>query len=152
MATGALTCSSACRPSPPPSFWQRSRSCRSGSPPCAMHSSGPEGAKRMQQYDVVGIGNAIVDIIGRCDDAFLTRHGRRKGSMQLVDAAAIGALYEAMGPGVEISGGSVANTLVGVASLGGRAAFIGKNADAHFGDIVVHVVRDSDVICTTDTT
>src|SRR5262245_12033244 len=149
MATGALTCSSACWPSPPPSFWQRSRSCRSGSPPCAMHSSGPEGAKRMQQYDVVGIGNAIVDIIGRCDDAFLTRHGRRKGSMQLVDAAAIGALYEAMGPGVEISGGSVANTMVGVASLGGRAAFIGKTAADQFGQIFGHDIRAAGVTFST---
>ena len=83
----------------------------------------------MQEHDVVGIGNAIVDIIARCDDAFLTRHGRTKGSMQLVDAATVGKLYEAMGPAVEISGGSVANTMVGVASFGGRAGFIGKTAE-----------------------
>jgi sugar/nucleoside kinase (ribokinase family) len=69
----------------------------------------------MQDHHVVGIGNAIVDIIGRCDDAFLARHACAKGSMQLVDAAAISRLYDDMGPGVEISGGSVANTVAGVA-------------------------------------
>src|SRR5262245_62371455 len=95
----------------------------------------------MQQHDVVGIGNAIVDIIGRCDDGFLTRHDRSKGSMQLVDAAEVEALYAAMGPGVEISGGSVANTMVGVASLGGRAAFIGKTAADQFGQIFRHDIR-----------
>jgi sugar/nucleoside kinase (ribokinase family) len=105
----------------------------------------------MQQHDVVGIGNAIVDVIGRCDDAFLTRHGRSKGSMQLVDAAAIAALYEAMGPGVEISGGSAANTMVGVASLGGRAAFIGKTAADQFGQVFGHDIRAAGVRFTTPT-
>src|SRR6185436_2347007 len=71
----------------------------------------------MQEHDVVGIGNAIVDIIGRCDEAFLARHGCAKGSMQLVDAAAVSKLYDDMGPAVEISGGSGANTIVGVASF-----------------------------------
>ena len=99
----------------------------------------------MQQHDVVGIGNAIVDIIGRCDDAFLARHGRSKGSMQLVDAAAIGTLYHAMGPGVEISGGSVANSMVGIASLGGRAAFIGKTAQDQFGEVFGHDIRAAGV-------
>jgi sugar/nucleoside kinase (ribokinase family) len=92
----------------------------------------------MQDHDVVGIGNAIVDIIGRCDDAFLARYERIKGSMQLVDAATVTRLYDAMGPGIEISGGSVANTMVGVASLGGRAGFIGKTADDQFGQIFRH--------------
>ena len=99
----------------------------------------------MQQHDVVGIGNAIVDIIGRCDDAFLARHGRSKGSMQLVDAAAVGALYDDMGPGVEVSGGSVANTMVGIASLGGRAAFIGKTAQDQFGQVFAHDIRAAGV-------
>jgi sugar/nucleoside kinase (ribokinase family) len=103
----------------------------------------------MQQHDVIGIGNAIVDIIGRCDDAFLARHGRSKGSMQLVDAAAVGALYDAMGPGVEISGGSVANTMVGIASLGGRAAFIGKTAQDQFGQVFGHDIRAAGVTFTT---
>jgi sugar/nucleoside kinase (ribokinase family) len=103
----------------------------------------------MQEHDVVGIGNAIVDIIGRCDDAFLARHGRNKGSMQLVDAAAICALYDAMGPGVEISGGSVANTMVGVASLGGKAAFIGKTAADQFGEVFGHDIRAAGVTFST---
>ena len=99
----------------------------------------------MQDHDVVGIGNAIVDIIGRCDDAFLARHERIKGSMQLVDAATVTRLYDAMGPGIEISGGSVANTMVGVASFGGRAGFIGKTADDQFGQIFRHDIRAAGV-------
>ena len=99
----------------------------------------------MQDHDVVGIGNAIVDIIGRCDDAFLARFGRTKGSMQLVDAAAVLELYDAMGPGIEISGGSVANTMVGVASFGGKAGFIGKTADDQFGEIFRHDIRAAGV-------
>ncbi len=99
----------------------------------------------MQDHDVVGIGNAIVDIIGRCDDAFLARFGRTKGSMQLVDAAAVLELYDAMGPGIEISGGSVANTMVGVASFGGKAGFIGKTANDQFGEIFRHDIRAAGV-------
>ncbi len=99
----------------------------------------------MQDHDVVGIGNAIVDIIGRCDDAFLARYARVKGSMQLVDAATVTTLYDAMGPGIEISGGSVANTMVGIASLGGRAGFIGKTADDQFGQIFRHDIRTAGV-------
>jgi len=103
----------------------------------------------MQPHDVIGIGNAIVDIIGRCDDAFLARHQRAKGSMQLIDAAAVAALYAAMGPGVEISGGSVANSMVGVASLGGKAAFIGKTAADAFGEVFAHDIRAAGVTFTT---
>ena len=95
----------------------------------------------MQDHDVVGIGNAIVDILGRCDDAFLDKFGRTKGSMQLVDAATVAKLYDAMGPGVEISGGSAANTIAGVASLGGKAGFIGKVADDQFGQVFRHDIR-----------
>ena len=103
----------------------------------------------MQEHDVVGIGNAIVDIIGRCDEAFLARHGCAKGSMQLVDAAAVAKLYDDMGPAVEISGGSGANTIVGVASFGGRAGFIGKTADDQFGQIFGHDIRTAGVTFTT---
>jgi sugar/nucleoside kinase (ribokinase family) len=99
----------------------------------------------MQDHDVVGIGNAIVDIIGRCDDGFLATHGRTKGSMQLVDASTVTALYGAMGPGIEISGGSVANTMVGVASFGGRAGFIGKTATDQFGEVFRHDIRAAGV-------
>lgn len=97
---------------------------------------------------VVGIGNAIVDIIGRCDDDFLKQHGAPKGHMRLVDQAAIGALYAGMGPAVEISGGSAANTMAGVASLGGKAAFIGKVADDEFGRIFAHDIRSAGVAFT----
>lgn len=93
------------------------------------------------RFDVVGIGNAIVDVIGRCDDDFLAQHGTPKGRMQLVDAATVASLYKAMGPAVEISGGSVANTMVGIASFGGRSAFIGKVAADEFGRIFAHDIR-----------
>jgi sugar/nucleoside kinase (ribokinase family) len=96
-------------------------------------------------YDVVAIGNAIVDIIGRCDDAFLDRHGAPKGHMRLVDAATVTKLYQSMGPAIEISGGSAANTMVGLASFGGRAAFIGKVAEDEFGRIFRHDIHAAGV-------
>jgi len=96
-------------------------------------------------YDVVGIGNAIVDILGRCDDAFLARHQAPKGHMRLVNDVTISTLYGAMGPAVEISGGSAANTLVGLASFGARAAFIGKIADDEFGRIFGHDIKAANV-------
>ena len=77
-------------------------------------------------YDVLGIGNAIVDILARTDDGFLTKQGMAKGSMSLIDEARAAAIYQAMGPAVEISGGSAANTIVGVADFGARGAFVGK--------------------------
>ena len=76
-------------------------------------------------YHVLGIGNALVDVIAHAEEDFLLTHGMRKGGMALIDEARAEALYEQMGPGTEISGGSAANTLVGVASLGAPAAFIG---------------------------
>src|SRR3954452_25461966 len=103
----------------------------------------------MQQHDVIGIGNAIVDIIGRCDEAFLAKHGCAKGSMQLVDAAAVAKLDDDMGPAVEISGGSSANTIVGVASLGGKPGFIGKTADDQFGQLFGNDIRPAGVTFTT---
>jgi len=78
------------------------------------------------RFDVLGIGNAIVDVIARTEDDFLIRQKMRKGSMQLITEADATRIYDAMGPGVEVSGGSAANTIVGAASLGARAAFIGK--------------------------
>jgi len=103
----------------------------------------------MQHHDVVGIGNAIVDIIARCDDAFLAQHGCSKGAMQLVDAQMVAKLYEAMGPAVEISGGSVANTMTGIASFGGKAGFIGKVAQDQFGTVFTHDIRSAGVTFTT---
>ena len=81
------------------------------------------------RYDVLGIGNAIVDVIARAEDDFLLAQGMRKGSMALIDEARAQAIYDAMGPAVEMSGGSAANTIVGLASLGARAAFVGKVKD-----------------------
>lgn len=97
------------------------------------------------KYDVCGIGNAIVDIIGRCDDAFLEAHGASKGRMQLCDAETIAKLYDAMGPTVEISGGSGANTMAGIASLGGRAAYIGKVGRDDFGAVFTHDIKAAGV-------
>jgi sugar/nucleoside kinase (ribokinase family) len=99
----------------------------------------------MQDHDVVAIGNALVDIIGHCDDAFLAAHGRAKGSMQLVDVPTVERLYAAMGPGIEISGGSAANTTVGVASFGGKSGFIGKIATDQFGEVFRHDIRAAGV-------
>lgn len=93
------------------------------------------------RFDVVGIGNAIVDVIGRCDEAFLANVGAAKGSMRLVDAAEVNRIYGQMGPAIEISGGSAANTIAGVASFGGKAAFIGSIAKDDFGKIFAHDIR-----------
>ena len=93
------------------------------------------------RYDVIGIGNAIVDIIGRCDDPYLTGHGLAKGSMRLVNAAEVEKIYSTMGPATEISGGSAANTIAGIASFGGRAAFIGTVANDDFGKVFSHDIR-----------
>ena len=101
------------------------------------------------KYDVVGIGNAIVDILGRCTDQFLVAQGAAKGSMRLVDADTVRHLYDTMGPAVEISGGSVANTMVGIASFGGRSVFIGKVAKDEFGGIFAHDIRAAGVTFTT---
>jgi sugar/nucleoside kinase (ribokinase family) len=92
-------------------------------------------------YDVVGIGNAIVDIIARCDDAFLSKHDLAKGFMRLVPAEEAGRLYEAMGPAIERSGGSAANTIAGLASFGARCGFIGRVAGDQFGGIFRHDIR-----------
>ena len=95
----------------------------------------------MQEHDVVGIGNAIVDIIARCDDAFLSKHDLAKGFMRLIPAGEAGRLYEAMGPAIERSGGSAANTIAGLASLGARCGFIGRVAADQFGGIFRHDIR-----------
>ena len=81
-------------------------------------------------FDVLGIGNAIVDVIARADDRFLSKHDLTKGSMMLIDEARADALYAAMGSGIEVSGGSCGNTMAGVASFGGKGAYIGKVRNA----------------------
>jgi len=90
------------------------------------------------KYDVLTIGNAIVDIIARCDDAFLAEQDIAKGGMTLIDMARAEQLYSDMGPAVETSGGSAGNTAAGIASFGGRVAYIGKVADDHLGKIFRH--------------
>ncbi|AII47222.1 MAG: adenosine kinase [Synechococcus sp. BS301-5m-G54] len=91
--------------------------------------------------DVVGIGNAIVDVLVQTDDSFLNAHGLQKGGMALIDEQQAEALYKASGPGLETSGGSVANTMVGIAQLGGRAGFIGRVRDDQLGTIFSHDIR-----------
>ena len=93
------------------------------------------------RYDVLGIGNAIVDVIARAEDDFLVAHGMHKGTMALIDEARAQAIYDAMGPATESSGGSAANTIVGVASFGGRAAFVGKVRDDELGQAFAHDIR-----------
>ena len=98
-----------------------------------------------QPLDVVGIGNAIVDVLAQADEAFLEAQDLAKGTMTLIDAARAESLYAAMGPAVEASGGSVANTMAGLASLGGRGAFIGKVRNDQLGGIFRHDIRAAGV-------
>jgi adenosine kinase len=93
------------------------------------------------RYDVLGIGNAIVDVIARAEDDFLVAHGMNKGAMALIDEARAASIYAAMGPATESSGGSAANTIVGVASFGARAAFVGKVKDDDLGRAFAHDIR-----------
>ena len=95
--------------------------------------------------DVVGIGNAMVDVLVHADDAFLEKFGLVKGATTLINETRAEELYAHMGPGVEVSGGSAANTLAGVAALGGRGAFIGKVRDDQLGAVFAHDIRASGV-------
>jgi sugar/nucleoside kinase (ribokinase family) len=97
------------------------------------------------RFDVLGIGNAIVDVIARTQDDFLISHKMRKGTMALIDETGAARIYDAMGPAVEVSGGSAANTTVGVAGLGARAAFIGKVRDDELGRVFAHDIRAAGV-------
>jgi sugar/nucleoside kinase (ribokinase family) len=92
-------------------------------------------------FDVLGIGNAIVDVITRGDDAFLTKHALTKGSMMLIDESRAEALYAAMGSAVEVSGGSCGNTMAGVASFGARGAYIGKVRNDQLGTVFGHDLK-----------
>lgn len=93
------------------------------------------------ELDVVGIGNAIVDVISHAEDDFLDAHALPKGAMTLIDDDQANRLYAAMGPGIESSGGSAANTIAGIASFGGRTAFIGKVRDDQLGEVFSHDIR-----------
>src|SRR5690606_24558660 len=92
-------------------------------------------------FDVVGIGNALVDVLSHEDDDFVIRHGLVRGAMTLVEPDRADELYSAMGPGIEMSGGSAANTIAGVASFGGRAAYMGRVFDDQLGAVFAHDMR-----------
>src|SRR6202140_335033 len=97
------------------------------------------------KYDVLGIGNAIFDVLVQTDESFLSQHGMIKGGMALIDEARAASIYEDMGPAVEMSGGSAANTIVGVANLGARAAYVGKVRDDRIGRLYTHDIRAAGV-------
>lgn len=97
------------------------------------------------KYDVLGIGNALFDVLVRTDEAFLAKHAMTKGSMSLIDEARAAAIYKDMGPATEVSGGSAANTIVGIGSLGARAAYVGKVKDDQIGKLYVHDIRSAGV-------
>src|SRR5947207_11248179 len=97
------------------------------------------------KYDVLGIGNAIFDILVQTDESFLSQHGMIKGGMALIDEARAASIYQDMGPAVEMSGGSAANTIVGVANLGARAAYVGKVKDDQIGRMYRHDIRAAGV-------
>jgi adenosine kinase len=97
------------------------------------------------KYDVLGIGNAIFDILVQTDERFLAAHGMTKGGMALIDEARAAAIYRDMGPAVEISGGSAANTIVGLANLGARTAYVGKVKDDQIGRLYSHDIRAAGV-------
>ena len=99
----------------------------------------------LPRTDVTGIGNAIVDIIAKCDDVYLSKIGAAKGSMRLVGQQEIAKIYDGAGPATEISGGSAANTIAGLASFGAKTAFIGTIADDEFGRIFTHDIRSTGV-------
>src|SRR6202790_864858 len=97
------------------------------------------------KYDVLGIGNAIFDVLVQTDEGFLGRHGMTKGGMALIDEARATAIYADMGPATEMSGGSAANTIVGIANLGARAAYVGKVRDDQIGRLYTHDIRAAGV-------
>jgi sugar/nucleoside kinase (ribokinase family) len=99
--------------------------------------------------DVVTVGSAIVDVLAHCDDALVAAHGLAKGTMTLVDHNRSAAIYDSMPAGIEVSGGSAANTAAGVASLGGAVAFVGKVRDDALGEIFTHDLRSTGVVYTT---
>src|SRR5256884_4409299 len=97
------------------------------------------------KFDVLGIGNAIFDVLVRTDEKFLADHGMTKGGMALIDEARAASIYRDMGPAVEMSGGSAANTIVGIANLGARAAYVGKVKDDQIGRLSMHDIRAAGV-------
>lgn len=99
--------------------------------------------------DVVGIGNAIVDVLSHADDEFLVREGLVKGSMALIDTSRAESLYDSMGPAIEVSGGSAANTIAGLAGFGGKGGFVGRVRDDQLGAVFTHDLQALGVELTT---
>jgi sugar/nucleoside kinase (ribokinase family) len=97
------------------------------------------------KYDVLGIGNAIFDVLVQTDEQFLSLHGMTKGGMALIDEARAASIYRDMGPATEMSGGSAANTIVGIANLGARSAYVGKVRDDQIGRLYIHDIRAAGV-------
>jgi sugar/nucleoside kinase (ribokinase family) len=97
------------------------------------------------KYDVLGIGNAIFDVLVQTDEKFLADHGMTKGGMALIDEARAQSIYRDMGPATEMSGGSAANTIVGIANFGARTAYVGKVKDDQIGRLYAHDIRAAGV-------
>ena len=97
------------------------------------------------KYDVLGIGNAIFDVLVKTDHSFLSRHGMTKGGMALIDEPRAASIYRDMGPATEMSGGSAANTIVGIAGFGARTAYVGKVKDDQIGRLYAHDIRAAGV-------
>jgi sugar/nucleoside kinase (ribokinase family) len=97
------------------------------------------------RFDVLGIGNALVDVLSHEEHEFVERMGLNRATMTLIDEDRAHQLYDAMGPGVEISGGSAANTIVGLASFGARAAYVGKVRDDQLGEVFAHDIQSMGV-------
>jgi sugar/nucleoside kinase (ribokinase family) len=97
------------------------------------------------KYDVLAIGNALFDVLVRAEDDFLVKHGMAKGGMALIDEARAAAIYADMGQATEMSGGSAANTIVGLASFGARTAYVGKVKDDQIGKLYSHDIRAAGV-------
>ncbi|MBI2723495.1 MAG: adenosine kinase [Chloroflexi bacterium] len=117
-----------------------------GAPGYPCGSTSGEGAHVAEtRYDVVGIGNALVDVLAHVDGDFIRGHGLQKNAMTLIDGDQADRLYADMPPGVEISGGSAGNTVAGIAMLGGRAAYIAKVADDELGRVFRHDIRAAGV-------
>jgi sugar/nucleoside kinase (ribokinase family) len=99
----------------------------------------------MSAFDVLGIGNALVDVLSNETEDFVERMGLNRGAMTLIEERRAHELYDAMGPAIEISGGSAANTIVGLASFGSRAAYLGKVRSDQLGDVFAHDIRSTGV-------
>src|SRR5579875_3758951 len=114
-------------------------------PTTSLERGVPASAAPPGPLDVVGMGNAIVDVLAEVPDHLLAELGLVRGSMELVDLRRAEQIYAAIGPAVEVSGGSAANTVAGVAALGGTSGFVGKVADDDMGSVFVHDMRASGV-------